>query len=78
MEELELVAARLVGSNPIDQAQNRLKRAMLSEALGRTAGNFARAANLLGIKRQAVQQMVTRYELGEWATGLRAGRIRPL
>jgi DNA-binding NtrC family response regulator len=68
--ELEALAANLVGLNPVDRAQNRLKRAMLVEALCRTRGNYARAADLLGVRRQAIQQMVARYELRDWARTL--------
>src|SRR5690242_6561365 len=50
-----------------------IRRAMLQEALNRTGGNLTKTASLLGVKRQAVQQMVSRYSLQERVREL-AGR----
>jgi transcriptional regulator with GAF, ATPase, and Fis domain len=72
VDDLEHLAARLVGKHAVDRAQHRLKRAMLVEALSRTGGNYSRAARLLGVTRQAVQQMVGRYELQSFAEAARA------
>lgn len=69
--ELEQLAAGLVGRAALEGAINRLRRAMLCEALSRTSGNFTRAALLLGVQRQAVQNMVTRYDLRQWARAVR-------
>ena len=71
IQDLEQLAASLVGKDWLWFTQDRVKRAMLTEALRRTAGNYTRAAELLGVKRQAVQQMVTRFELAEWASRVR-------
>lgn len=73
---LEALAARLVGHLPLDSTRNRVSRAMLLEALVRSRGNYSRAALLLGVRRQAVQQMVSRMDLRDWVTAvkLRADR----
>jgi DNA-binding protein Fis len=69
--QLDQVAALLVGSSSVDLAQNRVKRAMVCEALARTQGNFTKAADLLGVRRQAIQHMVSRYDLRSWAADIR-------
>ena len=69
--QLDLIAAQLVGSSGVDLAQNRVKRAMVCEALARTGGNFTKAAHLLGVRRQAIQHMVSRYDLRAWAANIR-------
>lgn len=74
--QLELIAAQLVGSSGVDLAQNRVKRAMVCEALARTGGNFTKAANLLGVRRQAIQHMVSRYNLRAWAANIRGEPTR--
>lgn len=71
LDRLEWLASELVGQAGVENAQNCLKRAMLTAALQQTGGNFARAAELLGVRRQAIQQMVSRYGLKDWAGGLR-------
>jgi transcriptional regulator of acetoin/glycerol metabolism len=60
-----------IGRAPLDAVRDAIKRAMLVAALARTSGNLSQAAQLLGVKRQAVQQMLMRYELRLWAHGLR-------
>lgn len=74
LKELEPLAAWLVGRAGVDGAINQLRRAMLCEALSRTSGNYTRAALLLGVQRQAVQNMVSRYELRQWARSMRGWR----
>jgi transcriptional regulator with GAF, ATPase, and Fis domain len=74
LQRLDESGAGLLGLVCVDLAQNCLKRAMLREALRRTHGNFTKTASLLGVKRQAVQHMVSRYELREWAAGIRGER----
>jgi len=64
--------AALVGDVSVDAAQNTLKRAMLTEAITRSSGNLTKAAGLLGVKRQAVQQMLNRYEMRNWANTMRS------
>lgn len=64
--------AALVGDVSVDAAQNTLKRAMLAEAITRSSGNLTKAADLLGVKRQAVQQMLNRYEMRTWANAMRS------
>lgn len=69
--ELAYVAAGLVGRAGVEGAISRLRREMLCEALARTCGNYTKAALLLGVQRQAVQNMVTRYGLRQWARAVR-------
>lgn len=57
------IASEAMGRGTLDSIQNALKAAMLTNALSATDGNFSRAAKLLGMTRQAVQQMATRYGL---------------
>jgi transcriptional regulator with GAF, ATPase, and Fis domain len=71
LDALERLAPTLVGAGRVWEAQERLTRGMLSEALRRTAGNYTHAAVLLGVKRQAIQQMVARFELDGCAASLR-------
>jgi DNA-binding NtrC family response regulator len=71
---LDTVGPVLVGIVSMDCAQNVLKQAMLKEALQRTSGNLSRAAKLLGVTRQAIQQMLDRYDLR--ATCLRKQPLR--
>jgi hypothetical protein len=71
---LDRLAADLVGSIPIWEVQEHLTRVMLAVALRNTAANYAQCAQLLGVKRQAIQQMVTRYDLAAWVQQLRAMR----
>lgn len=49
---------------PILAVQDQVKRAMLEQALAQCDGNYVQTARRLGVTRQAVQQMVRRYELG--------------
>jgi len=71
LEALERFAQALVGTGHVWEAQERLARGMLMEALRRTAANYTHAARLLGVKRQAIQQMVTRFDLVDWTLHLR-------
>jgi len=71
LRALERLAPALVGSEGVWEIQNRLAKGMLMEALRRTGGNYTRAAELLGVRRQAVQQMVARFDLDRWAAHLR-------
>ena len=71
LDWVENIAGSLIGAGRIWELQDRLGRGMLLEALRRTGANYTRAAELLGVKRQAVQQMVLRYDLEEWAASLR-------
>ena len=70
--ELDHLAAALVGAGRVWEIQDRIARCMLMEALRQTAANYTRTALLLGVKRQAIQQMVVRFELEAWAGSLRA------
>ena len=70
-EALERLAGALVGAGQVRDAQDHLTRGMLKEGLRRTAGNYTHTARLLGVRRQAVQQMVTRFGLEKWAASLR-------
>jgi hypothetical protein len=69
--EIESVAAALVGRVHIDLVQDRTALAMLKEALRRTDGNYTKAARLLGITRQGIQQMVARFDIRGFTEELR-------
>lgn len=60
---LEEMAQAEVGHSPILTVQDRVKKAMLLQALEIWDGNYVRTARSLGVTRQAVQQMVKRYEI---------------
>jgi DNA-binding NtrC family response regulator len=60
-----------VGVAHIHTVQDQVKKAMLEQALAECDANFVDVARKLGVTRQAVQQMVERYELKQWARGLR-------
>jgi hypothetical protein len=77
LDALERWACSLVGTGGVCDARDRLTRGMLKEALRRTAGNYTRTAYLLGVKRQAIQQMVTRFQLAEWAESCSAAPAPP-
>jgi Bacterial regulatory protein, Fis family len=74
---LEVLAADLVGRLPLDSTRERVCRAMVREALAQTAGNYSRAAELLGVKRQAVQQMVARHDLRSWVEAVKSRHGAP-
>lgn len=69
---LVALARREVGRIDIAAVVDVLREAMLREALERAGGNITRASDLLGITRQAVQQLIRRFELVEWHQSLRA------
>ena len=74
---LSELARRAVGKHNLVDLVTSLKRSMLIEALTRSSGNIAVASELLGISRQAVQQMIQRADLQAWVRSLRrAGRER--
>lgn len=77
LDWVEHMAGNLIGAGRIWELQDRLGRGMLMEALRRTGANYTRAAQLLGVKRQAVQQMVLRYDVEQWAAALRGGKRGP-
>jgi transcriptional regulator of acetoin/glycerol metabolism len=66
------VARSMVGIVSSESAQDLLRSAMLLEALRRSQGNFTRAAALLRVHRQSVQQMVARYDLHSLTHELRS------
>jgi transcriptional regulator with GAF, ATPase, and Fis domain len=68
---LESLAPALLGAGGLLEAQERLARGMLAAALERTSANYTRTAQLLGVRRQAVQQMVTRFALESCVVRLR-------
>lgn len=55
----------LVGSTPIKEASNKVRKTMLLEALSTTSGNKTQAGELLNISRQAVQQMINDFDIDE-------------
>jgi len=52
-----------VGQQSIHVVQDQIRYEMLREALARTNWNYTRTAKLLGVTRQAVQQMMDRFDL---------------
>jgi CheY-like chemotaxis protein len=60
---IDAVASAQVRHVPILTVQDQVKQVMLEQALARSGGNFVQTARLLGVTRQAVQQMVRRYEI---------------
>lgn len=60
---IDAAASAQVRHVPILTVQDRVKRVMLEHALARSGGNYVQTARLLGVTRQAVQQMVRRYEI---------------
>ena len=56
--ELTAQVKELVGFRSIKEVQRLVKRTMLAKALALTQGNLTHAARLLGVTRQAVQQMI--------------------
>jgi transcriptional regulator with PAS, ATPase and Fis domain len=72
ISSLKAIVVRLVGVAELGVANDALRLAMIREALARTRGNYTRAADLLGVRRQAVQQMVSRFELADWVRHVRS------
>lgn len=68
---LVAAARREVGRVDIAAVVDVLREAMLREALERAGGNITHASDLLGITRQAVQQLIRRFELADWHRNLR-------
>jgi two-component system, response regulator RegA len=67
---LTRTAVAQIGQQSIHVVQDQIRSEMLREALARTDWNYTRTAKLLGVSRQAVQQMMDRFELS------RADRVR--
>lgn len=59
---LQMVAAMNVGRTPLYDARQVVRQAMLGEALAKAEGNRTRAAKLLGVTRQTVDQYVKERE----------------
>jgi transcriptional regulator with GAF, ATPase, and Fis domain len=74
-ELLRRVIAQAVGRQPMQDFQSHVRRTMLEQALTRANGNLSRAAKMLGITRQGVQQMVSRYKLDGWLKELRQSEM---
>ena len=72
---LRRVIAQAVGRQPMQDFQSQVRRTMLEQALTRANGNLSRAAKMLGITRQGVQQMVSRYKLDGWLKELRQSEM---
>jgi DNA-binding NtrC family response regulator len=58
--ELDAVVRRVVGDWPMPEVLDAVRRSMVFEALARSRGNKARAAQLLGISRQNLQNILAR------------------
>ncbi len=58
--ELDAVVHRAVGTWPMPDVLDAVRRAMVFEALARSGGNKAQAAQLLGISRQHLQKILSR------------------
>lgn len=57
----QLVAARVRNERGLEAAVDDAERRSLDVALAETAGNISRAAELLGVSRQRVQQLMDRH-----------------
>jgi DNA-binding NtrC family response regulator len=64
---LGTLAAAQVGHESLQRVQASVKRAMVERALALAADNRTNAARLLGVSRQAVQQMIRDLELRQAA-----------
>ncbi len=53
----------LVGKKGFREVHTSVRKSLLEQALSRSAGNKTKAAELLGVSRQAVQQMIHEFEL---------------
>jgi transcriptional regulator with GAF, ATPase, and Fis domain len=60
-----------VGKRTLPSVADEIRRCMLVEAVRRTGGNITRTACILGLTRQAVQQMLSNLQLKDWASRLR-------
>ena len=58
--ELDVVISRVVGTRNMLDVLDTIRRSMVLEALARTEGNKAQAAQLLGISRQHLQKILSR------------------
>ena len=58
------LAARSVGLLALNEVRDLVTKSLLSAALVRSHDNYSRAAQLLGITRQAVQYLVQRHAAG--------------
>jgi DNA-binding NtrC family response regulator len=58
--ELDAVVSRIVGTRNMPDVLDTIRRSMVLEALARTEGNKAQAAQLLGISRQHLQKILER------------------
>lgn len=58
--ELDAVVRRVVGDWAMPEVLDAVRRAMVFEALARTHGNKAQAAQMLGISRQNLQNILSR------------------
>ena len=57
---LDAVVSRVVGTRNMPDVLDTIRRSMVLEALARTEGNKAQAAQLLGISRQHLQKILAR------------------
>jgi DNA-binding NtrC family response regulator len=57
---LDALASSFVGYASLPDVQGRVRKAMLDQAMALSEGNRSRAAELLGVSRQAVQQSLHR------------------
>ena len=57
-DELALVSASLVGTVGLVAARDILRESMSVQAMAATGGNQAHSARLLGVSRQAIQQLL--------------------
>jgi DNA-binding NtrC family response regulator len=61
--DLRVRVADAVGSMPFEQAHADLKLTMIRQALGLSDGNITRAADMLGVSRQRLQQWIRALDL---------------
>lgn len=70
---IDSLAASSVGSATLPSLQSRLRQAMVHQALALSGGNYSRAARMLGVSRQALQQTLQRFQRSGNDEGTAAG-----
>ncbi len=76
MRPLSDLVRMQVGRRTLSDISDEIRRCMLVEAVRLNRGNITKTASMLGLTRQAVQQMLSNLGLKGWASKLRetAGR----
>lgn len=72
---LQSLAAQAVGKISMHEFQKQVRRTVLEYALEQAHGNLSRAAKVLGITRQGLQNMIRRDGLTSTLQGYRAANV---